>query len=387
MARRDGSPSDQAEHAPFEDGALVHGAHLFVGAGDEERGLARLLPLQGHPVRLLLAFPVLAPVETVVGRVFGDEPAACLDAVRFRAVAAGAQAQRGFAFVCPSGPSAVGVVRPEPGVAAEAPQAGEGRAPVFPFGPGEQAARGGGRVELHGVAGQREPGSGPFAQFGDGVQFRGADHARLVYDDELSGVDEAGLFPGVGFADGAAYPVAFGGGARRGEPAPVFASQVVGLRPVPFGYVVEELGDGDRVGADAVGELVPGPDGQGSGRARIPSRAGSPMLGRRRAWWSSFRCPAGPMSALAACGFSSRYAAAFAWSSLSRFPPARMDWMSRVPSPGPQARGSARPNVAMTRFSMSRIVWLVYRSSVGSSNVLRPARLTSAGSSPACPAR
>lgn len=100
-----------------------------------------------------------------------------------------------------------------------------------------------------------------------------------------------------------------------------------------------------------------------------------------------FPVPAGPMSALAACGFSSRYAAAFAWSSLSRFPPARMDWMSRVPSPGPQARGSARPNVAMTRFSMSRIVWLVYRSSVGSSNVLRPARLTSAGSSPACPAR
>ncbi len=272
-------PVGQAEHAPFEDGALVHGAHLFVGAGDEERGLARLLPLQGHPVRLLLAFPVLAPVETVVGRVFGDEPAACLDAVRFRAVAAGAQAQRGFAFVCPSGPSAVGVVRPEPGVAAETPQAGEGRAPVFPFGPSEQAARGGGRVELHGVAGQYEPGSGPFAQFGDGVQFRGADHARLVYDDELSGVDEAGLFPGVGFADGAAYPVAFGGGARRGEPAPVFASQVIGLRPVPFGYVVEELGDGDRVGADAVGELVPGPDGQGQAEHGSPPVPGLPCSG------------------------------------------------------------------------------------------------------------
>ena len=199
-------------------------------------------------------------------------------------------------------------------------------------------ARGGGRVELHGVAGQYEPGSGPFAQFGDGVQFRGADHARLVYDDELSGVDEAGLFPGVGFADGAAYPVAFGGGARRGEPAPVFASQVVGLRPVPFGHVVEELGDGDRVGADAVGELVPGPDGQGQAEHGSPPVPGLPCSGDGARMVVVFPVPAGPMSALAACGFSSRYAAAFAWSSLSRFPPARMDWMSRVPSRVPGER-------------------------------------------------
>ena len=174
---------------------------------------------------------------------------------------------------------------------------------MFPFGPGEAGRPGRQARRLHGVAGQREPGSGPFAQFGDGVQFRGADHARLVYDDELSGEDEAGLFPGVGFADGAAYPVAFGGGARRGEPAPVFASQVIGLRPVPFGYVSRSLA--------MVIALVPMLSASSSlARTDRVRPDGSPPCrvshARATRMVVVFPVPAGPMSALAACGFSSR---------------------------------------------------------------------------------